>query len=109
MVSERLVLIVRGAAHKRILYLPHALDGMNVPEELITTDEVRSAIFEGEIIEDYPEDARGHSCLMLGYGTEERPIHVVCSPKGAYLAIITVYLPDERRWESDWRTRKSRT
>jgi hypothetical protein len=108
MMPEELILIVQGAAHKRILYLPHALDGMNVPEELITPDEVRSAIFEGEIIEDYPEDARGHSCLMLGYGTEGRPIHVVCSPKDEYLAIVTVYLPDERRWASDWKTRKPR-
>lgn len=104
--SENFVSIVRDAAGKRILYLPHALDGMYVPEELITPDEVRSVIFKGEIIEDYPEDARGHSCLMLGYGTDKRPIHVVSSPKDEYLAIITVYLPDERRWESDWRTRK---
>jgi hypothetical protein len=108
-VSENSVFIVRDAARKRILYLPHALDGMNISEELITPDEVRSVIRGGEIIEDYPEDARGHSCLMLGYGTDERPIHVVCSPKDEYLAIITVYLPDERRWEADWRTRKSRT
>jgi hypothetical protein len=60
------------------------------------------------VIKDCPEDVRGHSCLMLGYGTDGRPIHVVCSPKNEYLAIITVYLPEERRWETDWRTRKSR-
>lgn len=105
--SETFVYTVRDAARKRILFLPHALDEMNAPDELITPDEVRSVIFKGEIIEDYPEDARGHSCLMLGFGTEERPVHVVCSPKDEYLSIITVYLPDEERWEADWKTRKS--
>jgi hypothetical protein len=105
-VAEPITRTVRDAARKRILYLPHALDEMNSPEELITPDEVRVVIFEGEIIEDYPEDARGHSCLLLGYGSERRPIHVVCSPKDEYLAVITVYLPDERRWEVDWKTRR---
>jgi hypothetical protein len=79
---------------------------MNAPEELITPEEVRAVLFKGEIIEEYPEDARGHSCLMLGHGLENRPIHLVCSPKLEYLAIITVYLPDRRRWEEDFRTRK---
>lgn len=102
--TEAFVDTVREAARKRILYLPHALDAMNAPSELITAGEVRQAISEGKIVEDYPEDVRGHSCLMLGYG--KRPIHVVCSPKDEYLAIITVYVPDRRRWESDSKTRK---
>lgn len=104
--SEPFALVIRDAARQRILYLPHALDGMIAPRDLITPDEVRSVIFEGKIIEDYPEDARGHSCLVLGHGKHERPIHVVCSPKDAYLAIITVYLPDDARWEADWKTRR---
>ena len=106
MISDSYLLEVRSAASKRILYLRHAVDEMNSPEELITPDEVRATIFDGSIIEDYPEDARGHSCLMLGLGSNQRPLHVVCSPKEEYLAIVTVYLPDERRWETDWKTRK---
>ena len=99
---------MRIAAQKRILFLKHALDEMNAPEELISPDEVRSTVLFGEIIEDYIEDARGHSCLMLGFGTDSRPIHVVCSPKKDYLTIVTVYLPDSHRWEANWKTRKSR-
>jgi len=56
---------------------------------------------KGEIIEDYPEDPRGHSCLLLGKGTFERPVHVLCAPKDEYLAIITAYLPDEEEWQWD--------
>lgn len=100
--------VVRKAARKRILYLPHALDAMNSPAEIIAADEVRQTIFHGQIIEDYPEDVRGHSCLMLGAVNRKRPIHVVCSPKDEFLVIITAYVPDERRWETDWKTRKKR-
>ena len=99
---------VRKAAQKRILFLPHALDAMNAPNELIAADEVRQVVFHGQVIEDYPEDVRGHSCLILGAGHRKRPIHVVCSPKDEFLVIITVYLPDERRWETDWKARKKR-
>ena len=99
---------VREAAMKHILYLPHALSQMNAPERMISTREVRAVVFHGVVIEDYPEDARGHSCLMLGRGDRGRPIHVVCAPKLDYLAIITAYLPSEEQWELDWRTRKER-
>ena len=61
---------------------------------MISTDEVGIVVTQGELIEDYPSDPRGHSCLMLGLGEANRAVHVVCSPKGEYLAIITAYLPD---------------
>ncbi len=96
---------VHQSARKRILYLPHALDAMNAADELITPDEVRNVIAWGDIIEDYPEDVRGHSYLMLGHGVRGRPIHVICSPKSEFLTIITVYLPDSSRWRNDWKTR----
>ncbi|MCX7855870.1 MAG: DUF4258 domain-containing protein [Anaerolineae bacterium] len=97
---------VREAAAKRILYLPHALHQMHAPDRMISPEEVRAVVFYGEVIEDYPGDVRGHSCLMLGWGHQGRPIHIVCAPKADYLAIITAYLPGEEHWESDRRTRK---
>jgi hypothetical protein len=72
---------------------------------MISTSDVRKVLEEGEIIEDYPEDARGHSCLMLGKGADGRPIHVVCTPKDEYLGVITAYVPDEAQWSEDYRTR----
>ncbi|MDE0214934.1 MAG: DUF4258 domain-containing protein [Deltaproteobacteria bacterium] len=73
---------------------------------MITTSEVREVVERGELIEDYPEDARGHSCLFHGRGSGQRNIHVVCSPKEEYLAVITAYLPSADEWEADSRTRK---
>jgi hypothetical protein len=69
---------IKQAAEKKIIYTLHALDEMNKEDELITTDEVRDMIFHGEIIEDYPEDKRGHSCLMFGMPYGKRPVHAVC-------------------------------
>jgi Domain of unknown function (DUF4258) len=97
--------LVRQAAAQRLLFLPHAIRQMSRPDRLITTSEIHSVVEHGEIIEDYPEDVRGHSCLIFGYGEGSRTIHVVCSPKDEYLAIITAYLPDEDEWSDNFRVR----
>jgi hypothetical protein len=97
--------LVRAAAAKKRLFLSHALRQMMRPERMISTAEIRTVIERGEIIEDYPEDPRGHSCLLLGFGENDRPIHLVCAAKDDYLAIITAYLPDEDEWSSDFRVR----
>lgn len=96
---------VRMAATKRILFLPHALRQMSRPDRMITSDEIENVIDTGSVIEDYPEDARGHSCLILGRGENDRPIHIVCAPKRDYLAIITAYLPDPDQWSEDFTRR----
>ncbi|NJO41328.1 MAG: DUF4258 domain-containing protein [Cyanobacteria bacterium CRU_2_1] len=76
---------VREAASKQLLFLPHTIRQMSRPERMITTTEVEAVVRTGEIIEDYPEDARGRSCLMLGFGQNDRAIHVVFAPKEEYL------------------------
>lgn len=98
--------LVREAAKKKILFLPHAVRQMSHVERMISTTEVRQVVERGKLIEDYPEDARGHSCLILGHGNNSRPIHVVCAPKDDYLAIITAYLPDPPLWEDHFKKRK---
>ena len=102
---KNILVEVQAAAGKRILFLPHAVRQMAHPDRMITTADIREVIFNGRIIEDYPEDQRGPSCLMLGFDAEMRPIHLVCSAKDEYLAIITAYLPDEGEWSEDFRVR----
>lgn len=99
---------IRKAAEKKIIYTLHALDEMNTEDEVITTDEVRQVVSNGEIIEDYPEDKRGHSCLMFGMPSAKRLAHVVCAPKDEYLAIITAYIPSLEKWEADFKTRRKK-
>jgi hypothetical protein len=106
MVDETGILsLVRRAATQRLLFLPHAIRQMSRPDRLITTPEIRSVVEHGEVIEDYPEDVRGHSCLILGYGEGSRALHVVCSPKDEYLAIITAYLPNADEWSDNFKVR----
>ncbi|MDY0170968.1 MAG: DUF4258 domain-containing protein [Thermoguttaceae bacterium] len=88
--------------------MPHAIQQMLRPDRMIRRVEVRCVIENGEVIEDYPTDARGHSCLLLGHGTGGRPIHVVCAPKNDYLAVITAYLPDENEWSDDFKVKVPR-
>ena len=77
----------------------------------IRVEDVEEAICRDapEIIEDYPEDVRGHSCLMVGETPQGRTVHVVCSPKDEYLAIITAYIPDPAEWDETGRKRRSAT
>jgi hypothetical protein len=73
----------------------------------ISIETIEAAIRDGEIIEDYPNDPRGPSCLIYGITREERPIHVVCGTiQPDYIVIITAYEPNTVEWERDWRTRK---
>lgn len=98
---------IRQSAAKRILFLPHAIRQMSSPDRMIRTGDIRALIANGELIEDYPQDPRGHSCLLL-HVVDDRPLHVVCSPKDDYLAIITAYIPNDQEWESGYRKRKQK-
>ena len=72
----------------------------------IRAREIEEAISNGELIEDYPGDKYGPSCLIFGYTTVQRPLHIQVSypPKPR---IITVYQPSLDDWESDLKTRRS--
>ncbi|HPG41222.1 MAG TPA: DUF4258 domain-containing protein [bacterium] len=72
----------------------------------IKVDEISQAILNGEIIEDYPDDKYGPSCLILGYTINNRPLHIHCSyPGRILLKIITVYEPSSQEWSDDKKRR----
>ena len=72
----------------------------------ISVQELREAIANGELIEDYPDDKYGPSCLILGFTRAGRPLHVQCSyPSRPLAKIITLYEPDPSRW-IDFRVRR---
>jgi hypothetical protein len=83
-------------------------------EEDLDVIQIESAIVDqGELLEDYPNDPRGQSCLVLGF-VGSRPIHVVLgwakmkSETRRILRLITVYSPTEPKW-TDPRTRGGRS
>ncbi len=72
----------------------------------IGIQEIREAIANGLVIEDYPDDKYGPSCLIYGQTQANRPLHVQCSyPTRPLIKVITVYEPDPREW-IDFRVRR---
>lgn len=65
----------------------------------ISVQELREAIAVGEVIEDYPDDRYGPSCLIFGTTEAGRPIHVQCSyPSRPLVKIVTLYEPEPAQW-----------
>jgi len=75
----------------------------------ISVKELEEALVKCEVIEDYPNDPRGASCLALGF-SGGRPIHTVCSIRTEpdELLLITIYDPSKHphEWIDNYRKRK---
>jgi hypothetical protein len=83
----------------------HAVD-QSIIREISIVEMVEAISGRGEIIEDYPEDKYGPSCLILGFTKTGRPLHIQCSyPIRPLIKIITLYEPDPDLWV-DFRMRK---
>ncbi len=84
----------------------HAVDQSIIRR--IEMQELHDVIANGIIIEDYPEDKYGPSCLIPGMTSKKRPIHIQCSyPSRPILKIITLYEPDPILW-IDFKKRRPR-
>ena len=65
----------------------------------ISVQEVREIFGSAEVIEDYPEDQYGPSCLIFGKTLAGRPLHIQCSyPSRPLIKIVSLYEPDPTRW-----------
>lgn len=75
-------------------------------ERDISPKEVKYAILSGEVIEKYPEDKYGASCLICGVSREGKIFHVQCSIDPVW--IITAYDPtlDPDKWDKDFKRRR---
>ena len=73
----------------------------------ITVQEIREAFANSQLVEDYPDDKFGPSCLVLGFTLAGRPLHILCSyPSRPLVKIVTLYEPDPDLW-IDFRVRRS--
>lgn len=68
--------------------------------------DIRAAVNDGEIIEQYPDSYPFPSCLILGKSSDDKWIHVVMSDEGSMSRVITAYYPDPEKWSEDLRMRK---
>jgi hypothetical protein len=89
--------IRRRVARGDFEFSQHAVDQSILRH--ISVQDLREAIAAGEVIEVYPEDKYGASCLIFGMTRVGRPIHVQCSdPNRPTVKIVTVYEPDPALW-----------
>jgi len=75
-------------------------------ERGIEYDDIKATILNGEIIEQYPSDYPYPSCLMTCELEKSKNLHVVVGLGDSRLWIITAYRPDEKEWDSSFKTRK---
>lgn len=69
-------------------------------DEDISLDQVRQALANGHILENYPEHRRGPCCLVNGSTLTGRPLHVVCTTAQPVLILITTYEPTPPKWHT---------
>jgi len=82
----------------------HALE--RIIERDIQPAEIKKAILNGEVIECYPEDKYGPSCLILGR-CARKILHIQCSQDPVW--IITAYDPSlsPEKWDQNFKKRES--
>ena len=75
--------------------------------DIISVQEIEEAFGSEsiELLEEYPDDPRGSSTLLLGFTKAESPLHAVIGLSSPdVIVFITLYRPDPDLWY-DWRRR----
>lgn len=92
---------------RRIFWNKHSFERML--ERNISRSDVFEIILSGEIIREYKDDKPFPSSLIFGYAGKT-PLHVIAAlnENSDICHVITVYQPDEKHFEHDFKTRKRR-
>ena len=96
------------AKNDRIAFKNHAI--LRMHERKIFADEIKDALLNGKIIEEYEDNLPLPSYLILGTTINGKLLHIVVAIDTAIkiLWIITVYVPTLDRWEEGFRTRRKK-
>lgn len=73
-------------------------------ERDIDIEKLVISLLNGELLEGYPDDPRGNSCLILSH-IESNPVHSVCGIHEGSTVFITAYRPEPPKWVNE-RTRR---
>lgn len=95
----------QSAALGKISWQRHALTRML--ERGISRQMVLTCLSDGDVIEVYEKDKPLPSALLLGFPAGG-PLHVVAAydETSEICYVITVYRPDSRHFEADFKTRR---
>lgn len=67
-------------------------------EDGFTVEDIREALLNGELIENYPQHPRGACCLVYGKVVGGRDMHIVITTDKIPPRVITVYEPVPPYW-----------
>jgi uncharacterized protein DUF4258 len=98
--------IIRKVEAEEFRFTLHAVE--RCIERNISPNAVKRAIIVGEIIEEYPDDKYGPSCLIHGEIEEGEILHIQCSTEPVW--IVTVYDPTRmpEEWDDSYKRRRIR-
>lgn len=104
--SKTLEAVKASILLKRVRVSQHALQELEADE--LYLEEILDCASEGELIEDYPEDRRGASCLVRVKVGETVLVHTVWGydPGSGLAVLITAYKPDPEKWDPSFTTRR---
>ena len=76
-------------------------------ERNVSIGDIESALMDGNVIENYPDDQPYLSRLILGF-VGDRPLHMVVASNDAESCdvLVTVYEPVLEKWEEGFSRRK---
>ena len=97
---------IRNEIEKQSYEISLHADDERIADEL-TVSQLEFILLQCKIIEQYPDDPRGESCLTVGFTSEGTPVHIVCgrNPSG-HLILITVYIPTMPKWKDPYTRNK---
>ena len=69
----------------------------------LTVSQLEFILLNSKIIEQYPNDPRGESCLTVGFTSNGIPVHVVCGKSpSVHLILVTIYIPAMPKWKDPY-------
>jgi len=86
--------------HERYYFSKHG--DQERQNDQLTIVEIEEAILTGRILESYDDTGRGASCLVVGFTSTGKPIHIVCGHSTDWLVIITVYIPTPPKFKTPY-------
>lgn len=74
----------------------------------ISYTDLKKAVANGMVIENYPDDYPHPSCLIMSRISADRIIHIVVGIGKGKLWFITTYFPDSDLWNDTFTKRKEK-